>query len=68
MSDSVSLNLTTQQRDLIVEGLRYLRSSRRYEFRDPLNPADARRDTDLREITGLMSRLDPESSNPRTDG
>jgi hypothetical protein len=61
MNESVTLILTPQQRELIAEGLRYLRSSRRYEFRDPLAPNDPRRDTDLKEIAGLMSRLDPEA-------
>jgi hypothetical protein len=67
MSESVTLSLSTAQRELIVEGLRYLRSSRRYEFRDPINPTDPRRDNDLREIAGLMTRIDPEAAAPRGD-
>src|SRR5215467_3510250 len=35
MSEHVTLELTQHQRDLVLEGLRYIRSSRRYEFREP---------------------------------
>lgn len=68
MSESVTLSLSSAQRELIVEGLRYLRSSRRYEFRNPHSPSDPRRDNDLREIAGLMTRLDPEAVPSRGEG
>jgi len=64
MSDFMTLELTQQQRDLVLEGLRYIRSSRRYEFRDPLNPQSERRDTDLRVIAELMGQLDPTLATP----
>lgn len=62
MSDLVNLAITTHQRDLILEGLRYIRSSRRYEFRDTSAPPDPRREGDLREISGLLGQLEPTSA------
>jgi hypothetical protein len=58
MNETMNVDLSKEQRELLLEGLRYLRSSRRYEFREPSAPPDVRRETDLREIAGLMSRLD----------
>ncbi|MBI3862276.1 MAG: hypothetical protein HY290_10315 [Planctomycetia bacterium] len=62
MSEPMTLELTQQQRDLVLEGLRYIRSSRRFEFREPLNPQNERRDADLRLIAELMGQLDPASA------
>jgi hypothetical protein len=59
MSEHVTLELTLHQRDLVLEGLRYIRSSRRYEFREPSAGRDERRETDLRTISELMGQLDP---------
>jgi hypothetical protein len=59
MSDSLALELTTQQRDLVLEGLRYIRSVRRLAFRDPMAPPDEKRDLELRQINELMGQLDP---------
>jgi hypothetical protein len=64
MSESMTLELTQQQRDLVLEGLRYIRSSRRLEFREPLNPQNERRDADLRVIAELMGQLDPSPPTP----
>jgi hypothetical protein len=59
MSEHVTLELTQHQRDLVLEGLRYIRSARRYEFREPSAGRDERRETDLRTIIELMGQLDP---------
>jgi len=59
MSDSLALELTTQQRDLVLEGLRYIRSVRRLSFRDPMAPPDEKREVELRQISDLMGQLDP---------
>ena len=59
MSEHVTLELTQHQRDLVLEGLRYIRSARRYEFREPSAGRDERRDTDLRTINELMGQLEP---------
>lgn len=58
MSEQLTLAVTQHQRDLLLEGLRYLRSSRRYEFRETSAPPDPRREGDLQEISGLMGRLE----------
>jgi hypothetical protein len=47
----------TQQRELLLEGLRYLRSSRRLAFREPLAPPNEQREGDLRIISDLMLQL-----------
>ena len=59
MNEQLTLELTQHQRDLVLEGLRYIRSSRRFEFREPSQPRDERRETDLRTIAELMGQLDP---------
>jgi hypothetical protein len=63
MNEAVTLELTQHQRDLVLEGLRYIRSSRRFEFREPSAGRDERRETDLRMITELMGQLDPAASS-----
>ncbi len=62
MSEHVTLELTQHQRALVLEGLRYIRSARRYEFREPSAGRDERRETDLRMISELMGQLDPEAA------
>jgi hypothetical protein len=62
MSEHVTLELTQQQRELVLEGLRYIRSARRYAFREPSDGRDERRESDLRTITELMGQLDPEAA------
>jgi len=64
MSELMTLELTQQQRDIVLEGLRYIRSSRRYEFREPQNPQNEQRDADLRVIADLMGQLDPTQATP----
>lgn len=64
MCENLTVELTQQQRDLVLEGLRYVRSSRRFEFRNPLAPRDERRDTDLRVIAELITSLDPQAAHP----
>ncbi len=48
---------STHQRELLLEGLRYVRSSRRLAFREPLAPASEEREGDLRVISELMLQL-----------
>ena len=57
MNENQMVELSNNQRELLLEGLRYLRSSRRYEFREPLAPPDPRREDDLHEIAALMNQL-----------
>ena len=60
----MALELNVQQRDLVMEGLRYIRSARRLAFREPLAPPDAKRESELREIAELLAQLDPASRQP----
>jgi len=62
MSEHMTLELTQHQRDLLLEGLRYIRSARRYEFRESSTARDERRDSDLRTINELMGQLEPAAS------
>lgn len=55
--DSLTLELTGSQKDLVLEGLRYVRSSRKLGFRDPLAPPDEQREADITTVQGLISRL-----------
>lgn len=58
MAESSTVELTKLQRDLVLQGLRYVRSSRRLEFRDPLAPSDEQREAELREVAILMGQLE----------
>lgn len=58
------IELNKHQRELILEGLRYLRSSRRFEFRPTSAPPDPRRENDLQEIAGLMQHMEAASESP----
>lgn len=62
MNDPVNLELNHQQRDLVLEGLRYIRSARRLAFRDPLAPPDEQRNAELRVIGELLGQLDPDAA------
>lgn len=64
MSENLSVDLNKYQRDLLLEGLRYLRSSRRFEFRETSAPPDPRRTGDLQEIAVLMNQLDSGAEAP----
>lgn len=64
MNENVTVELTAQQRQLVLEGLRYVRSSRRFEFREPSAPRDERRETDLRVISELIGQLDEGGTVP----
>jgi hypothetical protein len=64
MNETLNLELTPQQRDLVLEGLRYVRSSRRFEFRETSAPPDERREGDLRMIGELMGQLDSTAAVP----
>jgi len=64
MNEHVTVELSAQQRELVLEGLRYVRSSRRLEFREPSAPRDQRRDADLRMVCELIGQLDPAGAIP----
>lgn len=61
MSDLYHLELTDRQRELLVRGLRFVRSSRMLEIREiPDKIAEERRD-ELSEIHQLVEMLDYKS-------
>ena len=62
MIQNLTIEVNSQQRDLLLQGLRYIRSSRRLEFRDPLAPPDEKREGELKEIAGLMTQLEGKSA------
>ena len=66
MDANLTVELTNQQRDLLLEGLRFVRSARKLGFRDPLEGPNAERDNDLRQVTQLMERLHVPSSSKVT--
>lgn len=57
MDSVLSLELSPDQLELLQEGLRYVRSSRKLALREPLAPPDAQREADLRQIKQLMDQL-----------
>lgn len=57
MNDHLTLDLTDDQRELILRGLSYLRSDVLLEIRDPSPEVDSDRETRLDEIESLVARL-----------
>ena len=58
MSDLLQLELTDRQRELLLRGLRYVRSSRMLEIREVPDTIAEERATELGEIRGLVEILD----------
>jgi len=61
MSDPNKLDLTTEECDILVKGLRYVRSSIMLDVRDPNPEDDQVRTLQIDQIQSLMSRLDQTS-------
>ncbi|HVW01013.1 MAG TPA: hypothetical protein VHB77_11760 [Planctomycetaceae bacterium] len=57
MESNLTVELTDTQRELLIEGLRFVRSARKLAFRDPLASTDEQREADLRQVAALMDRL-----------
>ena len=62
MSDLLQLELTNRQRDLILRGLRFVRSSRMLEIREVPDTIAEERSTELGEIRDLVQLLDRKAS------
>ena len=62
MSETLTVGLTTQQRELLLRGLRFVRSSVVLEIREPSTEVDSDRATQVREINRLVEQL--EGSRP----
>ena len=58
MSEALTVGLTRDQRDLLLRGLRYVRSSVALEMREPSAEVDADRKAKLQEIAVLAERLE----------
>jgi hypothetical protein len=54
----MTVGLTTQQRELLLKGLRYVRSSVALEIREPSAEVDADRSRQLQEISRLAEQLE----------
>ena len=58
MSDLIHLELTARQRELLLRGLRYVRSSRMLEIREIPDTIAEERTSELTEIGLLVAMLD----------
>ena len=61
--EMMQIEVSTQERDVLLRGLRYVRSSIMLELREPAKVDTYRRSMDLDEIQMLCQRL--ESSDPQ---
>ncbi|MDA0588166.1 MAG: hypothetical protein O2820_07425 [Planctomycetota bacterium] len=61
MSDLMSLELTSQQREILVRGLRYVRSSVMLTTQDPTPELDQARSDELRQLAELTAILKGEA-------
>lgn len=57
MSETLNVGLTKQQRDIILRGLRYVRSSALLEPREPSAEVEADRRSQLKEIGQIVAVL-----------
>lgn len=57
MTDSQHLGLTNEQREIVLRGLRFVRSAISMELLDPSDKTDKRRSEQLREVDGLVRQL-----------
>ena len=58
MSEKLNVELSERQRELLLRGLRFVRSSRMLEFRDVSDLTDDQRRDELLEIRQLAEMLD----------
>jgi hypothetical protein len=68
MSELMHLELTDRQRELLLRGLRYVRSSRMLEIRDTPDNAAEERTSELSEIRHLVAMLDQKAGAAATVG
>jgi hypothetical protein len=62
MSETLTVGLTRQQREILLRGLRFVRSAVMLEVREPSGEVDADRAAQVREIGRLVEQL--EGSRP----
>lgn len=68
MGDLTRLELTDRQRELLLRGLRYVRSSRMLEIRDIPDTIAEERRSELNEIRHLVELLDHKAVSPTPVG
>lgn len=68
MNDMLRLELTDRQRELLLRGLRYVRSSRMLEIREIPDTIAEERRSELSEIRHLVEMLDMKSGEPTRVG
>jgi hypothetical protein len=64
MSDLLQLELSDRQRELLLRGLRFVRSSRMLEIRDSSEITDEQRKDELGEIRQLTALLGKDAEKP----
>ena len=58
MSESITLELTKDQKDILLKGLRFVRSSIMLDINDlPTNESEDERRTNLRQVTELAEHV-----------
>lgn len=62
MSNVLQVELNKQQRDLLLRGLRYVRSSRMLEFRESSDITDEERSAELQAIALLRDILEQKAA------
>lgn len=67
MSDLLQLELTDRQRELLLRGLRFVRSSRMLEIRESSDITDDQRKGELGELRQLVEMLGKESGKSGRD-
>lgn len=65
MSDHLQLELTDRQRELLLRGLRFVRSSRMLEIRDSSDLSDDERKDELGELRQLAEMLGKDTGKSR---
>lgn len=66
MSESLQIQLTSRQCELLQRGLRFVRSSRMLEFRDSSDLTDEERKQELAEIRELQNMIEAGVNTGRT--
>lgn len=61
MTDTQSLGLTSEQKELVLRGLRFVRSSISMELVQPSDETDVKRAAQLREVDQLVGELTGQS-------
>ena len=65
MNDLLHLELTDRQRELLLRGLRFVRSSRMLEIRDSSDITDDQRKDELGELRQLSDMLGQNTPKPK---